>query len=365
MASPTPSRAPPPSLRGAGVPPVRTRNNRDLRAVRIGSSPLAASDTRESFHADTKWSTNLLCRVRFRFETWSSCSGDPRQRARARRQGGVGVVPRRGVPRADVPRAAASRTCASARTIPTSTIWATASRDAPDARRAPDPGLLEDRRLRQDQALAVRPLRPRRRRELVRLPVRLAARQPRGRPGPGRAGAGLAGRYRDRPGKQDAKLVLVGHSMGGLVARHFLEVLDGWERDQGAADLRHAVPGIPQRPRLPGQRLPRGHRTVQGRPVGPAALVDLRVPAAADLRLRRRGLGAGHDRRRQPPPAERRCRPRRRRRPVPWRHRVRRRAQRRVRPVPHHAGRRDLPADEAVRSGERRRRRRAADGPRR
>ncbi len=40
--------------------------------------------------------------------------------------------------------------------------------------------------------------------------------------------AWLAG-YRDRPGKQDAKLVLVGHSMGGLVARHFLEVLGGWE----------------------------------------------------------------------------------------------------------------------------------------
>ncbi|MGH9269795.1 MAG: lipase/acyltransferase domain-containing protein, partial [Ilumatobacteraceae bacterium] len=39
----------------------------------------------------------------------------------------------------------------------------------------------------------------------------------------------LAG-YRTRPGKQDAKLILVGHSMGGLVARHFLEVLGGWEQ---------------------------------------------------------------------------------------------------------------------------------------
>ena len=35
--------------------------------------------------------------------------------------------------------------------------------------------------------------------------------------------------YRKRPGKQDAKLVLLGHSMGGLVARYFLEALGGWE----------------------------------------------------------------------------------------------------------------------------------------
>jgi pimeloyl-ACP methyl ester carboxylesterase len=35
--------------------------------------------------------------------------------------------------------------------------------------------------------------------------------------------------YRKRPGKQEAKLVLLGHSMGGLVARYFLEVLGGWE----------------------------------------------------------------------------------------------------------------------------------------
>ncbi len=34
--------------------------------------------------------------------------------------------------------------------------------------------------------------------------------------------------WRDRSGNADAKLILVGHSMGGLVARHFLEVLGGW-----------------------------------------------------------------------------------------------------------------------------------------
>jgi pimeloyl-ACP methyl ester carboxylesterase len=34
--------------------------------------------------------------------------------------------------------------------------------------------------------------------------------------------------WRQRSGNKEAKLILVGHSMGGLVARHFLEVLDGW-----------------------------------------------------------------------------------------------------------------------------------------
>jgi pimeloyl-ACP methyl ester carboxylesterase len=34
--------------------------------------------------------------------------------------------------------------------------------------------------------------------------------------------------WRQRSGNNDAKLVLVAHSMGGLVARHYLEVLDGW-----------------------------------------------------------------------------------------------------------------------------------------
>ena len=34
--------------------------------------------------------------------------------------------------------------------------------------------------------------------------------------------------WRERSGNDDAKLILVVHSMGGLIARHFLEVLDGW-----------------------------------------------------------------------------------------------------------------------------------------
>lgn len=35
--------------------------------------------------------------------------------------------------------------------------------------------------------------------------------------------------WRERSGNQDAKLILIGHSMGGLVARHFLEMLEGWK----------------------------------------------------------------------------------------------------------------------------------------
>lgn len=35
--------------------------------------------------------------------------------------------------------------------------------------------------------------------------------------------------WRDRSGAADAKLILVGHSMGGLVSRYFLECMDGWK----------------------------------------------------------------------------------------------------------------------------------------
>jgi hypothetical protein len=34
--------------------------------------------------------------------------------------------------------------------------------------------------------------------------------------------------WRNSTNNQDAKLILIGHSMGGLVSRYFLEVLDGW-----------------------------------------------------------------------------------------------------------------------------------------
>lgn len=40
---------------------------------------------------------------------------------------------------------------------------------------------------------------------------------------------GWLAEWRKRPGKSDAKLILLGHSMGGLVSRYFLECLDGWK----------------------------------------------------------------------------------------------------------------------------------------
>ncbi|MEO7244871.1 MAG: hypothetical protein ABIX12_06970, partial [Rubrivivax sp.] len=36
-------------------------------------------------------------------------------------------------------------------------------------------------------------------------------------------------RWRSTSGNADAKLVLIGHSMGGLIARHFVECLGGWQ----------------------------------------------------------------------------------------------------------------------------------------
>lgn len=42
------------------------------------------------------------------------------------------------------------------------------------------------------------------------------------------AGAWLKA-WRERSGNQDAKLILVGHSMGGVISRYFLECMDGWK----------------------------------------------------------------------------------------------------------------------------------------
>jgi pimeloyl-ACP methyl ester carboxylesterase len=39
---------------------------------------------------------------------------------------------------------------------------------------------------------------------------------------------GWLDRWRESSGADDAKLVLIGHSMGGVVSRYFLECLDGW-----------------------------------------------------------------------------------------------------------------------------------------
>jgi pimeloyl-ACP methyl ester carboxylesterase len=75
------------------------------------------------------------------------------------------------------------------------------------------------------------------------------------------------GAWRERSGNDDAKLILVGHSMGGLVARHFLEVLDGWK------DTRSLVTfGTPYRGSLNALGfLERGMR----KGLGPLTLIDL------------------------------------------------------------------------------------------
>ena len=51
---------------------------------------------------------------------------------------------------------------------------------------------------------------------------RVASRQ---RPRRPRAGSRRGGA---KSGNRDAKLILIGHSMGGLVARHFIECREGW-----------------------------------------------------------------------------------------------------------------------------------------
>ena len=43
-----------------------------------------------------------------------------------------------------------------------------------------------------------------------------------------RASRGWLKNWRERSGNASAKLVLIAHSMGGLVSRHFIEVLEGW-----------------------------------------------------------------------------------------------------------------------------------------
>jgi len=70
-----------------------------------------------------------------------------------------------------------------------------------------------------------------------------------------------------RSGNADAKLILIGHSMGGLVARYFLEVLEGWR------DARALITfGTPYRGSLNAvETLANGVRK------GPLALDDLTV----------------------------------------------------------------------------------------
>lgn len=71
--------------------------------------------------------------------------------------------------------------------------------------------------------------------------------------------------WRAMSGAQDAKLILVAHSMGGLVSRHFLEVLDGWRDTRALLTF-----GTPYRGSVNALRT-----LVQGARQGPFGLVDL------------------------------------------------------------------------------------------
>lgn len=73
--------------------------------------------------------------------------------------------------------------------------------------------------------------------------------------------------WKAESGNTDAKLVLIGHSMGGLVARHFLEVLDGWRNTRALITF-----GTPYRGSINAiDFLAHGMR----KKLGPITLIDL------------------------------------------------------------------------------------------
>ena len=216
-----------------------------------------------------------------------AAAGHPGQRPAARRGGRLGDEQGRAVARPGHAGAQRQGSRARRRRPVQARPRRWRRRGAGDARPAPRSGALEDRRLREDQEAPVRRVRLHRWPELVRLPVRLAARQPRRRPPAGRGGAALARGVPEGPGQGEREArpagTLDGRPRGPVLHRSAGRV----GGDAGAHHVRHAVPRLGQRDRLPGPRLQEGHRAVQGRSVQPAAVVDLGAPAAADLPLRR------------------------------------------------------------------------------
>ncbi len=71
--------------------------------------------------------------------------------------------------------------------------------------------------------------------------------------------------WKTESGNQDAELVLVAHSMGGIVARYFLEVLEGWKKTKALITF-----GTPYRGSLNALRF-----LVEGFKKGPFGLFDL------------------------------------------------------------------------------------------
>lgn len=51
--------------------------------------------------------------------------------------------------------------------------------------------------------------------------------------------------WREQSGREDARLVLIGHSMGAMVARYYLEVLDGWKNARALVTFGAPFRGTP------------------------------------------------------------------------------------------------------------------------
>ncbi len=60
-----------------------------------------------------------------------------------------------------------------------------------------------------------------------------------------RSAEGWLEEFRERTGNPDAKLVLVAHSMGAIVARYFLEALDGWKHARALVTFGAPFRGVP------------------------------------------------------------------------------------------------------------------------
>ena len=154
------------------------------------------------------------------------------------------------------------------------------------------PGSVDHRRLLPHPLVDLRDVRHGRRAELVRLPLRLAPRQPSRRPPPGRAGTPTG----CRPGgaiRQQRCQAGVGRPFDGWSGRQALpRGPRRLARHPHARHVRHAVPRFVERPRLLVQRLQEGDRPDRARPHPAASLADLGLPVAAALSGCRQRLGS-------------------------------------------------------------------------
>ena len=156
-----------------------------------------------------------------------------------------------------------------------------------DPRRPPDPWPLEDRRLHEDAAVHRGDLRRHARREPLRVPVRLASRQPRRGAPPAAAGQAMAEGLARVERRSDAKLVLVGHSMGGLISRYFLECLEGWRDTRTLVTFGTPVPRLAERARHARERQEDRFFDLTER----RAILHGDLPVAPDVPLLRRREG--------------------------------------------------------------------------